>query len=131
MEELLDDKGNVLRKLDARKFLVSELTQQLGELPSREEVLELLSSARYTGLLLDLSRWILTRGWQPFLDDKAREKMSSNIQPFSVKQLDRTWAELMEAFPAERELSAQEYVDQRYRLLRNLYTGIGLSLIHI
>ncbi|NMS58326.1 CHAD domain-containing protein, partial [Vibrio parahaemolyticus] len=68
LEELLDDKGNVLRKLDARKFLVSELTQQLQELPSREEVLGLLNSARYTGLLLDLSRWILARGWQPFLD---------------------------------------------------------------
>ncbi|MCV5838946.1 hypothetical protein OFN62_39020, partial [Escherichia coli] len=44
LEELLDDKGNVLRKLDARKFLVSELTQQLEELPSREEMLTLLSS---------------------------------------------------------------------------------------
>ncbi|MEF1296627.1 inorganic triphosphatase [Vibrio parahaemolyticus] len=130
LEELLDDKGNVLRKLDARKFLVSELTQQLEELPSREEMLTLLSSARYTGLLLDLSRWILARGWQPFLDEKAREKMASNIMPFSVTQLDRTWAELMEAFPAERDLSAQEYVDQRYRLLRNLYTGIGFASLY-
>ncbi|CAM2943849.1 inorganic triphosphatase [Vibrio mytili] len=130
LEELLDDKGNVLRKLDARKFLVSELTQQLQELPSREDVLELLSSARYTGLLLDLSRWILARGWQPFLDEKAREKMASNIMPFSIKQLDRTWAELIEAFPAERELSAQDYVDQRYRLLRNLYTGIGFAILY-
>ncbi|MCV5343376.1 hypothetical protein OFC87_41245, partial [Escherichia coli] len=77
------------------------------ELPSREEVLGLLNSARYTGLLLDLSRWILARGWQPFLDEKAREKMASNIMPFSVTQLDRTWAELMEAFPAERDLTAQ------------------------
>ncbi|ELB2102862.1 inorganic triphosphatase [Vibrio parahaemolyticus] len=130
LEELLDDKGNVLRKLDARKFLVSELTQQLEELPSREEMLTLLSSARYTGLLLDLSRWILARGWQPFLDEKAREKMASNVMSFSVTQLDRTWAELMEAFPAERDLSAQEYVDQRYRLLRNLYTGIGFASLY-
>ncbi|AUI85256.1 inorganic triphosphatase [Vibrio azureus] len=130
LEELLEDKGNVLRKLDARKFLVSELTQQFEELPSREENLNLLCSARYTGLLLDLSRWILTRGWQPFLDDKAREKLSSNIQPFSVKQLDRTWAELIEAFPIERELSAQAYIDQRYRLQRNLYTGIGFASLY-
>ncbi|MDW2095669.1 inorganic triphosphatase, partial [Vibrio sp. 1866] len=38
--------------------------------------------------------------------------------------------ELMEAFPAERDLSAQEYVDQRYRLLRNLYTGIGFASLY-
>ncbi|MDF2153282.1 inorganic triphosphatase [Vibrio sp. CAU 1672] len=130
LEELLEDKGNVLRKLDARKFLVAELTEQLESLPRREEVLTLLNSARYTGLLLDLSRWILARGWQPFLDDKARNKMSSNVMAFSIKQLDRTWAELMEAFPVERDLSAQEYVDQRYRLLRNLYTGIGFASLY-
>ncbi|ELX8648047.1 inorganic triphosphatase [Vibrio vulnificus] len=130
LTELLDDKGNVLRKLDARKFLVAELTQQFEELPDREEVLTLLTSARYTGLLLDLSRWILTRGWQPFLDDKAREKMASAIRDFSVKQLDRTWAELMEAFPEERSMSAQEYIDQRYRLMRNLYTGVGFASLY-
>ncbi|WP_159654940.1 CYTH and CHAD domain-containing protein [Vibrio atypicus] len=127
LEDLLDDKGHALRKLDARKFLVAELKQVQEQLPSREELLELLNSARYTGLLLDLSRWILTRGWQPFLDDKSREKMALNIEYFSVKQLDRTWAELMEAFPPERNLTSQDYIDQQYRLMRNLYTGVSFA----
>lgn len=124
LEDLLEDKGHALRKLDARKFLVSELKQEQEGLPPRQEILEQLTSARYTGLLLDLSRWILTRGWQPFLDEKARDKMSLNIEHFSVQQLDRTWADLMEAFPPERSLSAQDYIDQQYRLMRNLYTGV-------
>ncbi|MCW8334392.1 CYTH and CHAD domain-containing protein [Vibrio paucivorans] len=130
LEDLLEDKGHVLRKLDARKFLVGELKLLKEELPTREENLQLLSSARYTGLLLDLSRWILTRGWQPFLDDKAREQMALNIQHFSEKQLDRTWAELMEAFPPERVLSSDEYVEQQYRLMRNLYTGVGFASLY-
>ncbi len=124
LEELMDDKGHVLRKLDAQKELVEQLQIQRDALPMREELLKLFQSARYTKLLLDLSRWILTRGWQPFLDDKARDQMAQNIRPFAVKQLDRTWAELMEAFPPERELGRQEYIDQKYRLIRNLYTGI-------
>ncbi|QIA62490.1 CYTH domain-containing protein [Vibrio astriarenae] len=130
LEDLLEDKGHVLRKLDARKFIVEELKQVEAQLPEREECLILLSSARYTGLLLDLSRWILTRGWQPFLDDKAREKMSSNIVHFSKKQLDRTWAELVEAFPPEKELCRQEYIDQQYRLMRNLYTGVSFANLY-
>jgi len=130
LEDLLEDKGHALRKLDARKFLVGELKLLEEQLPEREETLQLLSSARYTGLLLDLSRWILTRGWQPFLDDKAREKMARNIQAFSVQQLDRTWAELLEAFPPERELSKQEYIDQQYRLMRNLYTGMSFANLY-
>ncbi|OEE79826.1 inorganic triphosphatase [Vibrio genomosp. F6] len=130
LDDLLEDKGHVLRKLDARKFLVAELQEQQVQLPDRESILTLLSSARYTGLLLDLSRWILTRGWQPFLDDKAREQMSGNIKPFSVQQLDRTWAELMEAFPPECTLTSQDYVEQQYRLMRNLYTGVGFASLY-
>ena len=127
LEDLLDDKGHALRKLDARKFLVNELKEVQEQLPNREDTLELLNSARYTGLLLDLSRWILTRGWQPFLDDKARQKMALNIEHFSVEQLDRTWAELMEAFPPEQNLTSQDYIEQQYRLMRNLYTGVSFA----
>ena len=53
-------------------------------------------------MLLDLSRWILSRGWQPFLDEKARGKMMEDVKPFAIKQLDRSWAELIEIFPVER-----------------------------
>lgn len=127
LNELLEDKGYALRKLDARKFLISELKQLQDALPLREEMLKLLNSARYTGLLLDLSRWILTRGWQPFLDDKAREKMALNIHHFAVKQLSRAWAELQEVFPPDRQLTCQEYIDQQYRLMRSLYTGISFA----
>jgi len=127
IDVLLDDKGHALRKLDARKFLVGELTLIQDTLPDREEVLTLFNSARYIGLLLDLSRWVLTRGWQPFIDDKAQDKMSLTIEPFSFRQLDRTWAELMEAFPPERPLGSQDYIDQRYRLMRSLYTGVSFA----
>ena len=130
LDDLLEDKGYALRKLDARKFLIAELKEQQDNLPQREENLRLLNSARYTGLLLDLSRWILTLGWQPFLDEKAREKMATNILRFSAKQLDRTWAELIESFPPEHHLSSQEYIDQQYRLMRNLYTGIGFASLY-
>ncbi|RJX70484.1 inorganic triphosphatase [Vibrio sinensis] len=130
LEDLLEDRGHALRKLDARKFLISELTLVQDALPKREDTLELLSSARYTGLLLDLSRWILARGWQPFLDDKARQKMAESIKTFSAQQLHRTWVELIEAFPPEKLFSRQEFIDQQYRLMRNLYTGVGFASLY-
>jgi triphosphatase len=127
---LLEDKGHVLRKLDARKFLVKELKAQRKALPARKEMLKLFNSSRYVGLILDLSRWILTRGWQPFLDDRARERMAEPIQPFSIEQLERTWGELMAAFPEGETLSCQDYIDQEYRLMRNLYTGVGFASLY-
>ncbi len=130
LDELTDDKGHAMRKLDARKWLVEQLNAQLKVLPNRENTLQLFSSSRYTRLLLDLSRWILTRGWRPFLDDKSRAKMAQDIRVFSVKQLDKTWAELVEAFPLERPLSRQDYIDQQHRLSRNLYTGICFASLY-
>jgi triphosphatase len=130
IEMLQEDKGHALRKLDARKQLVEKLQQRSETLPSREQMLELLQSSRYTGLLLDMSRWLMGRGWHPFLDEKSREKMAKTIHQFSQKQLDRTWAELVESFPPELQLSKQGYIDQRYRLMRNLYTGICFAAIY-
>jgi triphosphatase len=130
LDDLLKDKGHVLRKLDARKFLVKELQELQNQLPDREENLKLLQSGRYVGLIIDLSRWILSRGWQPFLDDKAKDKMAQAVGVFSVEQLEHSWGELLAVFPAEQTLSSAEYIEQQYNLTRNLYTGIGLASLY-
>jgi triphosphatase len=130
IDDLSEDKGHALRKLDARKLLLKKLAESKEQLPSPEEVVALFTSSRYTGLLLDLSRWLMGRGWHPFLDEKSKEKMANAIKPFSQHQLDRTWAELMEAFPPQTEISRQEYIDQRYGLMRNLYTGICFASLY-
>lgn len=129
IDYLLKDKGHTLRKLDARKFLMSELKSLQEELPSREEVLKLIHSARYMALLLDLSRWILARGWQPFIDEKSKERLGETIYNFSVEQLDNSWFELSEAFPPSLVLATQDYLNKQDCLRRNLYTGIGFASV--
>lgn len=123
LDGLTDDKGHALRKLDAQKDLVKRLSDMRDELPSQEDILQLLQSARYTGIILDLSRWVLTKGWQPFLDEKASKAMSDNVTGFARQQLERTWQELLNAFPVEQSLSTEDYVEKQYRLNRSLYSG--------
>lgn len=130
IDDLCEDKGHAMRKLDARKYLMKKLAESKEQLPNQEEVVSLFTSARYTGLLLDLSRWLMGRGWHPFLDDKSKEKMANSVKQFSQHQLDRTWAELMEAFPPQKKLTSEEYIDQRYGLMRNLYTGICFASLY-
>lgn len=127
LDDLTEDKGYTLRKLGCQKQLVAALNEQKEALPTSTSILSLFESARYTAILLDLSRWILSKGWQPFLDEKARESMAKNVKPFAMKQLDRSWAELIEAFPIERELSSQDYIDQQSCLKRNLFTGLAFA----
>ena len=130
IDDLCEDKGHALRKLDARKVLVNKLIKSKEELPTQEDMITLFTSARYTGLLLDLSRWLMGRGWHPFLDEKAKEKMANPVKRFSQYQLDRTWAELIEAFPPHTALTREEYIEQRYGLMRNLYTGICFASVY-
>ena len=76
---------------------------------------------------MDLSRWVLTRGWRPFLDDKSAAEMSTNVYSFAVRQLDRAWGELSEKFMPELSLSRPEYIEHKALLRRNLYTGISFA----
>lgn len=127
IEDLSAEKGHALRKLDARKYLLSELKSQSCDLPSQEDMLTLLTSARYTRLLLDLSRWVLMRGWRPFLDEKSSAAIAKPVRDFSVVQLDRAWNELSEKFAPELSLSKLDYIEQQRLLNRNLYTGISFA----
>ncbi len=113
LNQLTAEKGHTLRKLDARKSLLKSLNQQAEKLPSSEEVVELMSSARYASLLLDLSRWVLTRGWRPFLDEKSELDMSSNIYEFATRQLDRAWGELSEKFAPDFKLTSKSTLSRR------------------
>ncbi|MCD9530252.1 inorganic triphosphatase [Photobacterium carnosum] len=127
IQALSDDKAYVLRKLHARKELQQQLDLRYQELPNSDAMIQLMRSARYCGLLLDLSRWILSRGWQPFLDDKSRTKLAAPIKTFADNMLTRSWSELLDVFPAERQLNRIDYLDQKPRLLRNLMSGIAFA----
>jgi triphosphatase len=127
---LTEDKGQPLRKLDARKWIVKQLNSKAEQLPQRREILDILQSARYTGIILDLSRWLLTKGWQPFLDEKAREQMAKPVRKFSKEQLSVTWEAIQTAFPNDQYLQEKEYIEQQYKLQRNLYTGVCFAKLY-
>ncbi|GAD80648.1 CYTH and CHAD domain-containing protein [Vibrio ezurae] len=129
LDDLTEDKGHALRKLDTQKTLVKQLKRVRADLSTEEDVLQLLESSRYTGVILDLSRWVLTKGWQPFLDTKASKKMSGNLVSFAQDQLDRTWAEMVSAFPIEQTLTSKDYIEEHYHLKRCLFSGICFAAL--
>ncbi|MGR5079338.1 CYTH and CHAD domain-containing protein [Photobacterium swingsii] len=130
IEQLLADKAYMLRKLNAQKVLVKQLHERQEALPDEEAMLALMQSSRYCNLLLDLSRWILSRGWQPFLDDKGRTKLAGSVKPYADATLARSWQELQDVFPAERQLDRVEYCDQQPRLIRNLMSGLCFANLY-
>ncbi|KDM92448.1 inorganic triphosphatase [Photobacterium galatheae] len=130
LDRWLAEKGHALKKLNARKALVKQLKERQEELPEPEDVLRLLHASRYCNLLLNLSSWLLSRGWQPFLDEKARERLAASAKAFADSALAKAWEELGDAFGAPRTLSRADYLDQQARLLRNLVGGLCFASLY-
>jgi triphosphatase len=130
LDDLLKEKGRALRRLDNRKWLVQQLKELQDTHPEREANLRLLHSGRYAGVIIDLSRWILAKGWQPFLDEKAKEVMAQPIAEFAAQKLDYSWKLLFVAFPIGQVLLSNDYIEQQYNLTRNLYTGICFAKLY-
>lgn len=130
IDYLIEDRGHVLRKLNARKFLVSHLKENANQLPDTEEIVNLLTSCRYCRLLLDLSRWVLIRDWQPFIDEKKQILLQEPISNHSGILLGRTWEALESAFSTSNQLTPSDYFRQKMRLRRNLMTGTCFASIY-
>lgn len=124
LSSLMANKGETFKKLDGKKTVLSALEEEFNALPSEAAYCQLLSSGRYCELLLDLSRWILNRGWVPFLDEKSTRKLQGSIKPFAVSQLERSWHEIFTTFRQDKVFDRFGYLDQRAKLQRQLLAGV-------
>lgn len=112
--------GVVPRK--ASTHLREQLTALLLALPEATEALvwsTLAGSAKLT-----LTEWMVTRAWQPFLNDAARGKMDGSFKRFADTHLSRVAAELKEAF---RQPPGGRYAEQLPRLERAVHTACVLA----
>ena len=105
----------VPRKASAR--LRDLLTQCEATLASEASAETVAYSAEQSTARLALTDWLLSRGWQPFLDDKARQKMADSFKRFADVNLSRHAAELKSAFA---QPLGDRYSDQLPRLSREL-----------
>lgn len=68
---------------------------------------------------LVFTEWLVTRGWQPFLDAKAEAKMADSFKRFADTHLSRQAAELRTTFAYPL---GDSYADQLPRLTRDINT---------
>ena len=126
---LCEEKAYFLRKLNAQKQLFLKLDKRYQSLPTTDKMNELLHSERYCNLLLDLNRWVLTRGWQPYLDDRAKEKLLRPVKYFANKLLSHSWDAILSTFSFEHKMDRFAYLNQEPRLFRYLLTTACFAYI--
>lgn len=108
--------GSVVpRKASAR--LRDLLTQCEVSLVSDASVETLVYGSEISTARLALTEWLLTQGWQPFIDENARRKLNDSFKRYADIHLSRHAAELKQAF---LNPWGERYTDQLPRLYREL-----------
>ena len=114
--------GNVPRKASAH--LRDLLTQSEAIIASDVSAISAVYSTQTAMAKLALTEWLVTKGWQPFLDAKARGKIADSFKRFSDTHLSRHAAELKTAFA---QPLGDQYADQLPRLTRNIDSMLMLA----
>ena len=130
IEHLCEDKAYFLRKINAKKQLIAKLQERIEELPQAPQILSLFHSSRYCNLLLDLSRWVLTRGWQPFIDEGAHQILTQPLPDYAGQALANAWEHLVQDFSLEHHFDRFTYIEKQTFLTRNLLSGCCLDALY-
>lgn len=107
--------GVVPRKASAR--LRDLLTRCDASLVSRASAETLAFASEVSSARLALTEWLLTQGWQPFLNENARRKLNDSFKRYADIHLSRHAAKLKQAF---LQSCGERYRDQLPRLYREL-----------
>lgn len=114
--------GIVPRKASAQ--LREGLTQVDALMLSEKSAHDIVFCTEMALTKLAFTKWLVTRGWQPFLDAKAEAKMADSFKRFADTHLSRQAAELRTTFAYPL---GDSYADQLPRLTRDINTVQILS----
>ncbi|QLS04663.1 inorganic triphosphatase [Citrobacter freundii] len=114
--------GNVPRKASAH--LRDLLTQSEAIIAAETSAVSAVYNPQTAMAKLALTEWLVTKGWQPFLDAKAQAKIADSFKRFSDTHLSRHAAELKTVFG---QPLGDQYADQIPRLTRNIDSILMLA----
>ncbi|GLS90857.1 inorganic triphosphatase [Psychromonas marina] len=119
---LLENRAYYLRKLSKSKSVVKQLKQQQEALPSRESVIEVLTSSRYCQFVLTFTEWLIQLEKNSFLSEK-----DNGVKSFSNKNLSNAWGEINHIMQNSDEFTVKQFLACQGLLESNLLTGLSLG----
>jgi len=124
LEILMAERGHYIRKLPQQRRLLKKLQARRQQFPDVDAIQTLLSSPRYAGLMVELSRWLNHYGWREDGAHGLPVSLDEPVVPFARQLLTDSWEELRQLFFQGGELKARDYLRRRGALQRNLMVGL-------
>lgn len=121
LEALMSKTGKYRKRLELNSELASLVKEEGRKEPDLTEVERFFSQPRYNHLMLDLSRWLIEKGWR---GDNMNLSVESEggLQLLSCKMLTSSWQSLLQVSPSQ-QFNIEDYVNHHQQLKRSLLTG--------
>jgi triphosphatase len=126
LEALKSKTGMYRKKLALNKSLLQLVNEESDKEPDLASVGEFFAQPRYNHFLLNLSQWILNKGWRSEPKKRQTEALNQATRAF----LSESWQSLLQVMAQRNNLSIVDYISHQQQLKRSLLTGVCVGSLY-
>lgn len=127
LQVLTSQRSKYRKKLDKNESLALIVDEEALKDPELEDIKRFFSHPRYLKLLLELSRFLLTKDWRNNPEYEPKELAPGTLHEKAGELLSNAWQSLLNAMPKKQDLTIDDYMFHHKQLKRSLLTGTSLG----
>ena len=123
LEAIMSKTGKYRKRLELNTALAQLVADEGRKDPDRQQIERFFYQARYNQFLIDISRWLMEKGWRGDRDVNLNAQAQGSLQLLSCDMLNASWRSLLQAFPRQQQFSIEDYIEHQQQLEYSLLTG--------
>ena len=123
LEALLSKTGKYRKRLELNSALSQLVDEEESKEPDLNEIGLFFSKPRYNQFLLDISHWLMNKGWRSSGDLNLSVGSQGTLQLLSCDMLSGGWRSLMHIMARQEFMTVADHIKHHSQLKRSLLTG--------
>lgn len=123
LENILSKTGKYRKRLELNSALAELVADEGNKEPDKQQIKSFFYQPRYNQLILDVSRWLMDKGWRGDKDINLSASSQHSLQLLSCQMLSASWRSMLEVMPRQQQFTIDDYIQQHSQLKYSLLTG--------
>lgn len=123
LEDIMSKTGKYRKRLELNGALANLVADEGNKDPDKGRIKAFFYQPRYNQLILDVSRWLMDKGWRGDKDINFNPSSQNSLQLLSCQMLSASWRSMLEVMPRKKQFTIDDYIAQHSQLKHSLLTG--------
>lgn len=123
LENIMSKTGKFRKRIELNSALSDLVAHEGNKDPDKQRIKAFFYQPRYNQLILDISRWLMDKGWRGDKDINLNASSQSSLQLLSCQMLSASWRSMLEVLPRQHQFTIDDYIEQHSQLKYSLLTG--------